>query len=123
MNPSSRTAEPFNFEKAQAANVEHIKTYIKLMMSPSSLENMDPELEQKIGMMPAEAMASCSTALSEIKRLYAVLDSLRRTHLPLAGEPGAPAVCTSCSMHGGQVPWPCEIYRVADKALPERMPA
>lgn len=67
-------------------------------------------------------MKDATASLAEIERLYRVLDGLRRRHMPLAGEAGAPVVCTTCSMHGAPTPWPCETYKTVDSAMPEGWP-
>jgi hypothetical protein len=91
-----------------------------LASAPGSAPN--PDAAKKFTEGFQHFIADQQSLLAEVKRLYEVLESFKRAHMPLAGEPGAPAVCTSCSMHGGQVPWPCEIYRVASRALPDRKP-
>lgn len=70
--------------------------------------------------MTGRFLKDAAASLGEISRLHHELEQLQRKHMPLAGEPGAPVVCTGCSLHGAQVPWPCETYAFTAANLPER---
>lgn len=111
--------ETYDFEQINKRNAEFLVTFVKLSLTGARGDMAEPLAVSLFAALP-QSLCDQSMALVEIKRLYDVMEGLKRHHMPLAGEPGAPVLCTGCSMHGTQVPWPCETYQVADKALPER---
>lgn len=111
--------EAFDYQAAIQRNGTFLAAYLKSSFGLNDTTFDDPEVAAKL--MHGFVKDSVA-AMGEVKRLYIVLDGQKRRHLPLPGSPGAPVKCTSCSLHGAEVLWPCEPYTTADKALPEGWP-
>ena len=118
MNPIPEV-KPFNLAEVTRRNADFLVAYLTIAMGGV---RPDEEQSHEISKRLIEHLTDSAQALDEIKRLYAVLEELQRRHMPLAGTPGAAVLCEGCSLHGAQVPWPCETYTQAGKALPERRP-
>jgi hypothetical protein len=113
--------QTFDYETVSKRNSEFLVAYLKLTFG-SAGGALDEAAAESLSGKLMQSMTDQLMLLGEVKRLYEVLDGFKRGHMPLAGEPGAPVLCTGCSLHGAQVPWPCETYQAASKALPERRP-
>jgi hypothetical protein len=110
--------DPFNYKDAVERNGKFLIAYLKSAVGGErSFDDAEAAAKLLHGFI-GDSMG----AIGEVQRLYTVLDGLKRRHMPLPGEPGAPVKCTSCSMHGAEVLWPCEPYKTADAALPEGWP-
>lgn len=109
----------FDYETVSKRNADFLMSYIKLSFGRQGGAADEADAHALFAGLP-QSMTDQLMSLSEVKRLYEVLEGLKRKHMPLAGEPGALVLCTGCSLHGAQVPWPCETYQSASKALPER---
>jgi hypothetical protein len=123
MNPGMPAPldQKFDLDEIGKRNADFLVTYIKLSFSAPGTEP-DPEMAQALPKKLIQALTDQAALLSEVKRLYGVLEGFKRGHMPLPGDPGAPVLCTGCSLHGARVLWPCETYKGADSALPERKP-
>jgi hypothetical protein len=110
--------EPFDLEAVTTRNAEFLMTYISMAQPGGADDRVKARLPQQL----SGWIGDSADLITEVQRLYGVLRSLRDQHLPLAGEPGAEAICTGCSLHGTRMPWPCETYRAVTGALPERRP-
>ena len=97
-------------------------TLVKAMIIPAEAERLmaDESAGAKFGDQLMHLVGDAMSTSGEVGRLYGRFEELQRKHAPFAGEPGAPAVCTGCSLYGVQVPWPCDVYNFATKSLPER---
>lgn len=111
--------EPFDLTKALMRNADFLVDFVHLSVGGGAPTT--EQVEKHRGLLLG-VVQDHGGALEEIKRLYGVLEGFRSRHMPHAGEPGAPAMCTTCSLSGTQVPWPCEIFNAASAALPERRP-
>jgi hypothetical protein len=114
-------AKEFDLAAVEASHGEFLATYLQISLGAAPPDPGSDQAKSTAKQM-GEFMVNAISALGEVKRLYGVLESLQRKHLPMAGEPGAPTMCTGCSLHGAQAPWPCEVYATVTKALPERRP-
>lgn len=117
---STPTHRPFDLEKARTRTLDTTSVLLKLVLIPSEAAAFaaDPEAQHRWSQRLRELTTDALEATGEVARLYAQFRELQRRHMPIAGEPGAAAMCSSCSLHGAQVPWPCEVYNFAGKALP-----
>jgi hypothetical protein len=106
--------ETYDLEAVTKRNGDFMVGYLKMAFGRE-----EPDFKEKFTSRFQQFVTDAASSIAEIQRLYVLLDGLRRRHMPHPGEPGAPVVCTSCSMHGGQVPWPCETFKAADAAIPE----
>lgn len=115
------TEQSFDYDAISQRNAQLLTAYLKATLLSGGAEPSE-EVQKDIAERIQQSMTDQLGLLAEVKRLYGVLDGFKRSHMPLAGEPGAPVLCTGCSLHGAQVLWPCETYRGASAALPERRP-
>ena len=113
--------QTFDLSTISKRNADNLMSYLKCSL-PGPGGARDETAAIALSTALPQSMTDQLMLLAEVKRLYEVLDGLKRTHMPLAGEPGAPVVCTGCSLHGAQVPWPCEVYSTVASAMPERRP-
>ena len=111
---------PFDLDAALRRNAEFVVAVVEFGFTN------DPAVREaaaeRYKAQWAQSLQDHAEALEEIKRLHGMLRALREQHLPFAGEAGAPAMCTACSLHGAQIAWPCDLYRTITAALPERKP-
>lgn len=98
------------------------RSMVKSALVPGEIEKFmtDPAAQHEMGHRLNQLVLDALAQNNEIERLYRRFEELQRKHSAFAGEPGAPAMCASCSLHGVQVPWPCEIYHFAGRSLPSR---
>lgn len=98
------------------------RALIKAMVITGEAERIesDEAAQRRFNDQLVHLVTDAVAATGELRRLYGRFEELQRRHAPFAGEPGAPAMCTACSLRGEQVPWPCEVYNFAAKSLPER---
>lgn len=120
MNPIPST-EHFDYDTVSKRNAQLMVVYLKATLLSGGAEPSEA-VQQEIAERIQQSMTDQLLLLAEVRRLYEVLENFKRTHMPLPGVPGAPVLCEGCSLHGAQVPWPCETYTQAGKALPERRP-
>lgn len=111
----------FDYDTVSKRNAQFLAAYLKAAFMSGGAEPSE-EVQRDIAERIQQSMTDQLGLLAEVKRLYEALEGFKRAHMPLAGQPGAPVLCTGCSLHGAQVPWPCETYRGASAALPERKP-
>lgn len=113
--------QTFDLETISKRNADSLMSYLKCSLPGPGGARDEASAVALLRGLP-QAMADQLMLMAEIKRLYDALEGFKRAHMPLAGEPGAPVLCTGCSLHGAQVPWPCEVYSAASAAMPERRP-
>jgi hypothetical protein len=113
--------QKFDYESVSLRNGDFLVAYLKMTFAAAGAKP-DPDAARGLHEKLMQSLNDQALLLGEVKRLYDVLEGLKRRHMPLAGEAGAPVLCTGCSLHGGRVPWPCETYKGADSALPEHRP-
>jgi hypothetical protein len=106
--------EKFDLTSVMRRNAQILGAYLKVSFGDQS-DMVVGKLAEGLPQMIRDFIATTG----EVQRMYEALKGMKGKHMPFAGEPGAPAICTSCSLHGGQVPWPCETYNAAVAALPE----
>jgi hypothetical protein len=111
----------FDYETISKRNADFLITYLKMSFLAPGTEP-DPGVMEELPKKLTQLLTDQVLLLGEVKRVHAVLEGFKGKHMPLAGTPGAPVLCTGCSLHGAQVLWPCETYKLSDAALPERKP-
>lgn len=113
----SPIAAPFDYEAVSKRQADFMLAFLKSVLGgPDPSTGPDAARVFKDGFN--KFLADAGDSLSEVKRLHDRLNELKSRHMPFAGTPGAPAKCTTCSMHGAEVAWPCEVYTFADASLP-----
>lgn len=115
--PGSVGAQEYDRAAVTRRSTAFAAEFLKAALTGGSME--DEAAERKFAEGFKDLLADSLASLKEVTRLYARFEELKRRHLPFAGEPGAPALCTACSLHGGQLAWPCEVYRFADASVPK----
>ena len=112
---------PFDYTIVKERISNAARTLMTAMIIPAEAERLmtDEIAGKQFADQLIHLVGDAMSTAGEVRRLYGRFEELQRKHVPFAGEPGAPAVCTGCSLHGVPVPWPCEVYNFAAKSLPE----
>ncbi len=119
LKPPPSFAEPFDLTAVIRRNADYLASQLEVALTRTA---PNEEAREKFTKQWVASLKDTAALIEEVKRLYRVLQHLKEAHLPFAGNPGEPVICTACSLEGARVPWPCEVYRTVTAALPACTP-
>ncbi|NUS26097.1 MAG: hypothetical protein HOV92_18000 [Streptomyces sp.] len=117
MNPL-QAPTPFNLDTAQTDISNALIGFLRISLDADKVKN-DPDAGRQIFESIKDSITAGLAACGEVKRLLDGVAALRDRHQPRPhADPTQPgALCSTCSLNGAIVAWPCDTWTGVDRLL------